>query len=263
MSILPPYGRPYGSLQVQEDQPLLSSVEAENDHDGIDGSFKAAIFGFSDGLTTNLNLILGIFATISRTYSSDDIQHTVILLGMAGLFAGASSMACGEWLSAKAEYESSRRELQVEARHLRNITRVEQQHMKQLLETYGLSGETADSVNRDLSRLPIDRQVKFHGKFELGIDVDGRESPLKNALCMWVCFVCGALIPLLPWFLTSSVCVAFWCSIAGSVAGWLCISLYQVRGHYRDLPRTFLRQVVVGTLSVGVTVLANLVFVRA
>ena len=259
MSILPPYG----SLQVAENQPLLGSDDTENEHDEIEGSFKAAVFGFSDGLTTNLNLILGIFATISRTYSSDEIHRTVILLGMAGLFAGASSMACGEWLSAKAENDSQRRELQVEARHLRDIACVEQQHMKQLLESYGLSAETADSVNRDLSLLPLERQVKFHGKFELGIDVDGGESPLKNAVCMWVCFVCGALIPLVPWFLTSSVHWAFGGSIVGSVAGWLCISLYQVRGHYRALPRTFLRQVVVGALAVGVTVLANLVFVRA
>lgn len=254
----------YGSLQVgdgclPEEQRLLPEHD-ENEHDNIQGNFKAAVFGFSDGLTTNLNLILGIYATISRTYSNEEITRTVILLGMAGLFAGASSMACGEWLSAKAEHDFQHRELQVEAQHLKQITSIEQQHMKKLLESYGLSASTANSVNSDLALLPLSRQVQFHAKFELGIDVDDEDSPLKNALCMWVCFVCGALLPLMPWFLTSSVKLAFAGSIAGSLVGWLGISLFQVRGHYRALPRTFLRQVVVGGLAIGVTVMSNLIF---
>jgi VIT1/CCC1 family predicted Fe2+/Mn2+ transporter len=246
----------YGSLQ---DVPLLFDHD-ENVHDDIQSSFKAAVFGFSDGLTTSLNLLVGIYATISRTYSSEDIHNTVVLLGMAGLFAGASSMACGEWLSAKAEQESQCRELGVERRHLADITAIEQAHMKGLLQSYGLSAETADCVNSDVARLPLEGQVRFHGKFELGIDMDGADSPLKNALCMWACFICGALIPLLPWFITASVRSAFVGSVVGSVAGLFSISLYQVRGHYQHLMLTFLRQLAVGAFAVSVTVLANLGF---
>ena len=144
-------------MSINESAPLV----VHNEHQQIGESFKAAVFGFSDGLTTSMNLVLGVALTRQS-------HAVVVFTGLAGMFAGASSMACGEWLSARAENDSQRRELEREADHLRTIPAEEAAHMKQILLQYGLGPRTADAVNADIAALPLERQVTFHGKFELG-----------------------------------------------------------------------------------------------
>ena len=235
-----------------ESTPLV----VKNEHHPVEDSFKAAVFGFSDGLTTSLNLVLGV--ALNR-----QTHQVVVFTGLAGLFAGASSMACGEWLSAQAERDTHRQELAQEALHLSSIPQEEAAHMRGILLRYGLTPTTADAVNADVAALPLDRQVAFHGKFELGLgelDAGSCGSSLRSAVAMWLCFVLGALIPLLPWLLMSDSHRALLGSVAGSAGGLVSISVYQVRGHYRSLPCTMLRQVAVTAVAVGLTVGFNYAF---
>ena len=171
-------------------------------------------------------------------------------------------MASGEWLSAQAEQARNKRQLDHERWHLTNIPNTEHAHMKEILLSMGLSGETADAVNRDVAALPIDKQVRFHGRFELGIEED-EENPIKNSLYMWVCFAIGALLPVLPWWITDDHRNAFIGTIVATVVGVAMTSLYQVRGHYDHLASTLLRQVVVTAVAVGVTVGFNVAFTKA
>ena len=237
-----------------ENTPLV----VKNEHHPVEDSFKAAVFGFSDGLTTSLNLVLGVALT-------HQTHQVVVFTGLAGLFAGASSMACGEWLSAQAERDTHRHELAQEALHLRSIPQEEAAHMREILLGYGLTPATADAVNRDVAALPLDRQVIFHGKFELGLedlDLDERSCgvSLRSAVAMWLCFVLGALIPLLPWLLTSNSHLALLGSVAGSASGLVGVSVYQVRGNYRALPVAMLRQAAITIVAVGLTVGFNYAF---
>ena len=242
--------REYGSVQQSPSRPPA----VQNIHHQIESSFKAAVFGFSDGLTTNLTLVL------SMAFSQQP-HSTVVLTGMAGLFAGASSMACGEWLSAQAERDQHRQELRTEERHLEQIPDEEAAHMKEILVGYGLSDGVADAINRDVAALPLDQQVRFHGKFELGIDVDNKDSsPLKNAFFMWICFAIGAFIPVVPWLLTQRFERALVGSLAASVAGMVGVAVYQVRGQYRRLLWILVRQVLITGLAIGFTVLFNYEF---
>lgn len=238
----------YGSINA----PLV----VENVHDKVDGTFKAAIFGFSDGLTTSLNLVLGV-ALVHRAHA------TVVLTGMAGLFAGASSMGCGEWLSAQAESDSHAKELETERMHLQSIPREEAAHMKQILESYGLTAATADAVNRDVAALPLERQIIFHAKFELGIDMDDRHYPIRNAITMWLSFVLGAFIPVLPWILTPVFRTAIAGSVGGGMMGMVGISVYQARGQYAFLCRIMVRQIIVTSLAVGLTVAFDMCFTES
>ena len=259
----------YGSIQGAPKNPLLGggvpgspagshgSNDDEHVHEERESSFKAAVFGFSDGLTTNINLVIGMYCALSGHPNAAEL---VKMTGMAGLFAGASSMACGEWLSAKAEDELNDRELAHERWHLTNIPTCEHKHMKKLLQSHGLSAETADAINKDVASLPIERQVAFHGKFELGIDEDDSNSPFKNAVYMWICFAIGALIPVLPWFLTDDTATAFIGTIVGSALGIVGTSVYQVRGHYPSLPKTLIRQLFVSAIAVGATSGFNVAF---
>ena len=240
----------YGSIQL----PLVHPHDKQ--HDTVDDTFKAAVFGFSDGLTTNINMVLGM--AFVQPHS------TVVLAGLASLFAGASSMACGEWLSSQAERESERRQLDLESRHLREIPKVEADHMSEILQSCGLSAGTAAAVNCDVARLSPERQLAFHAKFELGIDPDVRKiswkDSVRSAATMWACFCAGALIPLLPWILTERSRLSVIGTVGGSLLGMLGISVYQVRGHHRHLARTFVRQLLVTAVAVGLTILFDALF---
>ena len=263
----------YGSIQEggTPKNPLMGggspahshgSASDSHQHEGMDGSFKAAVFGFSDGLTTNINLVIGVYCALAGN-GAQNVHQLVVMTGMAGLFAGASSMACGEWLSAKGEEDSQTRELEHERDHLTRMPETEGRHMKELLQGHGLSAETADAINRDVQAMPIERQVAFHGKFELGIDTDDGESAIKNALYMWICFAVGAFIPVLPWFITMDPRAAFIGSCVGSALGVIATSIYQVRGHYDALPKTLARQLVVTAVAVAATAGFTVAFTHA
>jgi VIT1/CCC1 family predicted Fe2+/Mn2+ transporter len=237
-------------MSINDATPLV----VHNDHDHVEVSFKAAVFGFSDGLTTSINLVLGV----ALTHQSHAV---VVFTGLAGLFAGASSMACGEWLSARAEFDLQRRELELETVHLQTIPGEEAVHMKKILQHWGISSATADAVNADVAALPLMRQVAFHGKFELGIETEAEGTcceSVQSAVVMWCCFALGALLPLLPWLLTASSRLALLGSVGSTGVGLVGIAVYQVRGQYHALPLTLLRQITLTTIAVGLTVGFNL-----
>lgn len=239
----------YGTIQQRE--PLVRNDQHSHT---VDDTFKAVVFGFTDGLVTNMSLVLGI--ALAR-----QDQGAVVLVGMAGLFSGAFSMACGEWLSDRAERDRNRRQMDLERLHLQRIPDEEARHMKEILTSHGVSPATADLVNRDVMALPIERQLRFHGRFELGIDPDYQTpqpccASLRTAAAMWLAFAVGALVPVLPWMvLPGRRRDALAGSVLGSLCAVLCATLYQVRGHYRDLAPVLLRQVAVSALAVGCTLL--------
>eukprot|EP00937_MAST-01D_sp_MAST-1D-sp2_P001085 g1085.t1 len=238
--------------------------EGEHTHEEADGTFKAAVFGFSDGLCTNVNLVLGVYmAALAHSGDPYEVNRLVTMTGLAGLFAGASSMASGEWLSAQAEDDQEQRELAHEAWHHEHMPEAEDRHMKEILTEAGLSDAVADAVNRDVRKLPLQRQVDFHARFEMGIEVNGSDSPLKNAACMWLCFAFGALLPVLPWWLTASHRLAFMGTVIATIAGVGLTSVYQVRGHWTALPKTLVRQLIVTAIAVGVTVGFNVLFTKS
>ncbi len=118
----------------------------ENEHkDLADGGFRGAIFGFSDGLATNLMLILGVQFALDDSSSRD-----LVATGIAGLLAGAFSMvcytyfienftliiinqACGEYISMKAQSEAMENEIRIEKRHLRLFWDEEMESLKKTL----------------------------------------------------------------------------------------------------------------------------------
>ena len=242
------------SVQENEKIPLLDA--AQNVHNHVGDSFKAAVFGFSDGLTTSISLVLGV-ALLHQD------ARAVVMTGMAGLFAGAASMACGEWLSQQAEKDSHLRELERERTHLRTIPTEEARHMKQILVEHGLSSATADAVNRDVAHMDLAGQVAFHGKFELGIELDDDAYGWRGAVTMWFSFVIGAFIPICPWMLTSHFSTAVAGTAGGSALGMAAISAYQVRGRWAALPRAYARQACVVAAAAGLTVLFNDIFLQA
>lgn len=144
-----------------------------------------------DGLVTNASLIAGVGG-------GGAANHTIVLTGLAGLIAGAFSMATGEYISICSQNELTKAEIVVEQmQHSRN-PRGEQQQLAQVFVKRGVRPDLAAEVARQISADP-EEAIKVHVREELGIDPDDLPSPWTAAGASFASFTVGALLPLLPY----------------------------------------------------------------
>ena len=205
---------------------------------------RAGIFGVSDGLVTNVSLILG-FAGASPG------AHVVRLAGLAGLVAGGFSMATGEYVSMRAQKELLEYEIDVERRSIEASPEAERVELRDLFQERGIDGELADRLARDLMRDP-DLALRTHAREELGIDPSATGVPLLAALASLVAFAVGALVPLIPWLVPGTPDAAWWsigCGTVGAAVVGGAIGWFAKRG----VVRWALRQVGVAALAAVVT----------
>lgn len=208
------------------------------------GWFRAAIFGISDGLVTNVSLILG--------FAGANPGHSVIrLAGLAGLVAGGFSMGSGEYLSMRAQKELLESEIEKERKALSEFPVEEQQELRQIFIDRGIEAELADRLSIDLMKDP-DLALRTHTREELGIDPSATGSPWMAAISSFWAFVVGAFIPLLPWLWSSTGNPVYWsiafaavgAAIVGGAIGWFT---------RRGIMRSAARQLIIATLAAAVT----------
>ena len=204
------------------------------------------MFGLSDGLVSNTALVLGVAA------GSD--SAAVMLAGVAGLLAGAASMAAGEWISMTAQREALEQELAMEQDHLNRYPADERAHMIDILMEAGLSKKTADQVAVELEEKP-GANLEFHARVELGIDPGELGSPARAAAASFGAFAFGAAVPMVPWVFSMPVPVLLTAILSGIAlfgagAG---LSRYTPRGAVFSGTRQLLVGVVaaVMTMSIG------------
>jgi VIT1/CCC1 family predicted Fe2+/Mn2+ transporter len=212
-----------------------------------DGGLRAAVFGLSDGLVSNTALVLGV-ATGQGT------ADTILLAGVAGLLAGAASMAAGEWISMTAQREALEREVHRERDHLARYPADERAHLIELLSAAGLSEETAGKVARELEREP-EAALDFHAKVELGIDPGELGSPGMAAVVSFVAFAFGAALPLVPYALLGTS--AMWTTIGVSSAALFAAGAGLSRFTPRGWVYSGVRQLVVGVIAAALTMVAG------
>jgi VIT1/CCC1 family predicted Fe2+/Mn2+ transporter len=173
-----------------------SSPQAEIHHEHRDvtgGWLRPAVFGAMDGLVSNFALIAGV--------AGGRVHHQVIVLtGLAGLAAGAFSMAAGEYISVASQAELAQAEIEVERRELQRRPEAEELELAQLYEGRGLEPELAREVARQLSRNP-EEALGVHAREELGIDPGDLPSPVLAAGSSFLSFAVGACLPVLPYLL--------------------------------------------------------------
>jgi len=219
-----------------------SHAEAEHRADTASGILRASVFGVSDGLVSNMALVMGVAGGTQNT-------DAVVLAGGAGLLAGAFSMAAGEYVSMQTQRESMEQQLQLEREHITHFPAEEEAHLTALLEESGL-GSAAAAVLTQRIHQDIDLAVDFHALLELGIVPSQLGSPLAAAAASFVSFVVGAAIPLLPWLLVDS-------ALAPSI-GLSCVALLVVGGGLTRVTRRnpvlgALRQLTIGGTAAAVT----------
>jgi VIT1/CCC1 family predicted Fe2+/Mn2+ transporter len=182
-----------------------------HDHSHADvsgGWLRAAVFGAMDGLVTNTALVAGVGG-------GGGSSRAVVLAGMAGLVAGAISMALGEYTSVKTQNEQLDLEVAKERRELLANPDGERAELAALWVARGLDPDLAEQVAVQLSRDP-EQALRVHAVAELGLDPDDKPSPMTAAVSSFLCFAVGALIPLLPYLLGGSL---LWPALACGAVG--------------------------------------------
>lgn len=174
---------------------------------------RAAVFGVSDGLVSNVSLILG-FAGASAAV------ETVRLAGLAGLVAGSVSMAAGEYVSVRAQAELFERELDIERRALRHYPELEVAELTEIYEHRGIEAEIADAMARSAMATP-ELALETHAREELGIDPTSLGSPWLAAIASFLAFTVGAIIPLVPWYLTSGGTAIVESAVLGGITAFV------------------------------------------
>lgn len=157
------------------------------------GWLRPAVFGVSDGLVSNISLVAGVSG-------ADAGNRVVLLAGLAGLLAGAFSMATGEFVSVRSQAELADAEIALERSELARAPESEEAELAAIYRSRGLSRGLAAEVAAQLSRDP-EVAWRVHAREELGIDPDALPSPVTAAVASFVAFALGAAIPLLPYLL--------------------------------------------------------------
>jgi VIT1/CCC1 family predicted Fe2+/Mn2+ transporter len=165
-------------------------VHEHHHRDVQGGSARAAVFGISDGLVTNISLILGLSG-------ANPPAGVVRLAGLAALLGGAFSMAAGEYISMRAQTELFQRELERERQEIHRRPEGELQELVKIYESRGISSDLAIQVARQMMADP-QIALETHAREELGIHPDSLGRPLSAAVASFVTFSVGALLPLLP-----------------------------------------------------------------
>jgi VIT1/CCC1 family predicted Fe2+/Mn2+ transporter len=173
------------------DTENIGTGEIGHTHSDVSGGWlRPAVFGAMDGLVTNIALVAGV----GGAHASGKV---IVLSGIAGLVAGAFSMALGEYTSVGTQNQAVLAEAAVERAELERNPEAEQAELVDMYREMGLTKDTAELVAREIHADP-EMAVRVHLTQELGLDPDERPSPAVAAISSFLCFAVGAVVPLLP-----------------------------------------------------------------
>ena len=204
------------------------------------GALRAAVFGVNDGLVSNTSLVMG--------FAGSGAAHTVILFaGLAGLLAGAFSMAAGEYISMRSQREAYQREISLEAEELREDPAAEAEELALIYRAKGLDAEEAERVAATIMK-DRDAALDTMAREELGLDPDELGSPWSAAFSSLLAFALGAVVVVIPYLFGSG--------LAALVAAMAlaCLALFAVGAtigllNGRSPVRAGLRQLLVGAAA--------------
>jgi VIT1/CCC1 family predicted Fe2+/Mn2+ transporter len=179
--------------------PEQPSIHAEAHFVHRIGWLRAAVLGANDGIVSVASILVGI-ATAGAAH------QTVVLSGLAGLVAGAMSMAAGEYVSVSSQSDTERADLAREAEELKVHWDDEMEELAQIYERRGLDPQTAHAVARQLMEKDA---LGAHARDELGITEVSTSNPIQAAVTSALTFTAGAALPVLAAVVTSGTVIAW------------------------------------------------------
>jgi vacuolar iron transporter family protein len=233
---------------AQPDTPSKDpAYDVGHTHSDVSGGWlRAATFGAMDGLVSNTALIAGVAAGESA--------HAVTVAGIAGLLAGAFSMALGEYSSVTTANEQIESEVYVERRAIRTRPEAERAELVSMLVGIGLTEQTAQTATDEIHR-DENRAVNVHLVREIGVNPAEKPSARVAALSSFAMFAVGALIPLIPYLLGYGSLVA---GLACGAVGLLIAGGLTARFTRKPVWWAAGRQLVFGAVAVAATYVLGL-----
>jgi VIT1/CCC1 family predicted Fe2+/Mn2+ transporter len=214
-------------------------------HAGRSGTLRAVIFGVSDGLVSNLALVMGVAG------ASGGQDKFVLLAGIAGLLAGAFSMAAGEYISMQSQRELFERQIALERAELEAMPEEEEAELAQVYRAKGFTEAEARTIAQRMFKDPqhaLDTLIRE----ELGLDPDELGSPWGAAGGSFVAFAIGALIPVVPYLITAGS-TAFVAAIVLSLGALFAVGAGVSLLTGRGMLFSGTRQVLIGAAAAVVT----------
>lgn len=217
--------------------------EHHHDHRDVTGGWlRPAVFGMTDGLVSNTALIAGVSAGGVH-------PRTLVLTGLAGLAAGAFSMATGEYTSVASQAELARAEIEIEKAEIARVPAAEEAELAAIYRSRGVDDATAREVARQLSADP-EQVWRVHAREELGIDPDDLPSPWVAAGSSFIAFALGAVIPVLPYLFGATTLLV---SVVLAAVALFAAGALVSRFTDRSALYSGSRQLILGALAAGVT----------
>ncbi|MGO9178635.1 MAG: VIT1/CCC1 transporter family protein [Candidatus Limnocylindrales bacterium] len=206
---------------------------------------RPAVFGATDGLVSNVSLIMGVAGA-----SSED-PHAIVLAGIAGLLAGSFSMAVGEYISVRSQRELLDYQVELQRHQLRHTPAEERAILVEIYTSRGLSAADAAFIVDRLLADP-ERALNTFVREEIGLSAKTMGSPLTAAVGSQISFALGALVPLVPYLLLAGAS-AFTLSLTATLVALFCVGLGVSRLTHRQPLRSGLRQAALGLIAAAVT----------
>jgi len=182
----------YSAAPITPGHPMPTSLEevGARHRSAVGDNLRAAVFGVNDGLISNTSLVLGV-AGAGAT------QHSVLITGLAGLLAGALSMAAGEYVSVRSQREMYEYQIALERAELAEYPQEEAEELALIYEARGVALDQARQLTRALLARP-EQALDALAREELGLNPDSLGAPWGAAAWSFGSFALGAALPLVP-----------------------------------------------------------------
>jgi VIT1/CCC1 family predicted Fe2+/Mn2+ transporter len=236
-------------VTTEADLPPDAQLGPHDDepHDNTDTSallhwLRAAVLGANDGIVSVAGLVMGVAGATTN-------RHTILVAGLAGLVAGALSLAAGEYVSVSTQRDTERALLAKERAELADEPEEELAELAGLYVDKGLSEETARQVAIELTEHDA---LAAHAEVELGIDPDALTNPWQAAMASMLAFTVGALLPLLTITLIADG-ARIWATVGAVVVALALTGFLSARFAEADVRRAIGRNIAGGLLAMLVT----------
>jgi VIT1/CCC1 family predicted Fe2+/Mn2+ transporter/rubrerythrin len=180
----------------------IGAVETWHRAGGRSGTLRAVIFGVSDGLVSNLSLVMGVAGAATQNPSF------ILLAGIAGLLAGSFSMAAGEYISMQSQRELFERQIALERAEMEAMPEEEEAELAAAYRAKGFTAEEAARIAHRIFRDPV-AALDTLVREELGLDPDELGSPIRASLGSFLAFALGAAVPVIPYLFGGGTAVLF------------------------------------------------------
>jgi len=213
------------------------------------GWLRAAVLGANDGLLSTTSIVIGVAA-------AQPDRNTIVLAALAGMIAGAMSMAAGEYVSVSSQEDTEKADLLREKRELEEIPEVELKELAKIYERRGVSKETALQVATELTEHDA---LAAHAHDELGINEITQAKPLIAAVASFGSFALGALLPFMVSFLAPIKEMVYF-QYGFSIIFLMILGAISAKTGGSHIGIAMLRICFWGTVAMGITALVGYVF---